>query len=85
MKLARATAAEHSTESTDMHVRANWAERGGGGGEERDREQRKVSREYVESGRQDSSVPQKNMRPHENACGRVRTERFYTDVGKYSN
>lgn len=85
MKLARATAAEHSTESTDMHVRASWAEHGGGGGEERDREQRKVSREYVESGWQDSSVSQRNMQPHKHACGRVRAEGFHTDAGKQSN
>lgn len=54
MKLARATAAVHARDSTDMHVRASRAERGGGGGEERDGEQRKASSEYVESGRQDS-------------------------------
>lgn len=34
MKLARATAAVHARDSTDMHVRASRAERGGGGGEE---------------------------------------------------
>lgn len=71
MKLARATAAEHSGDSTDMHVRASRAERSWGGG---DREQRKASSEYVESGRQDSSVPHRNIQPHENACGRVHAE-----------
>lgn len=74
MKLAHATAAEHSGDSTDMHVRASRAERSGGGGG--DREQRKASSEYVESGRQDSSVPHRNIQPHENACGRVHAERL---------
>lgn len=50
---------EHSTESTDMHVRASQAAQGGGGreGEKREKKQRRVNGEYVESGRQDSGVP----------------------------
>lgn len=79
MKLAHATAAEHSGDSTDTHVRASRAERSGKGGgrRRRDREQRKASSEYVESGRQDSSVPHRNIQPHESACGRVHAERLW--------
>lgn len=57
---------KHSTESTDMHVRASRAEREGGGGGEGERgkeeegggekEQRRVNGEYVESGRQYGSL-----------------------------
>lgn len=40
---------------------------------------RKVSREYVESGRQDSTVPQRNMQPHKTHVG-VYVQRDFTQT-----